>query len=254
MIALILLEQATGRDKAWLLAHGEYHLAGTEQKSLENNLNQLLEGIPLPYVIGTWDFFGRPFKVTRDVLIPRPETETLVELALSHLEKFPHPRILDVGTGSGAIAVSLSAEHPGAAITATDISLAALQVAKENARNLGQTGIEFILADLLAPIQAEFDLICANLPYIPSQTLRSLDVSRWEPSLALDGGSSGLALIQKLLAQSQTRISQDGMILLETEASLSKETLAAARAAFPQADCALLSDLAGKDRIIRISQ
>ena len=211
-----------------------------------------MQGVPLPYILGHWDFFGRTFTITPHVLIPRPETELLVERAIDHARRIPNPLIADVGTGSGAIAVSLSAELPKAKIIAMDISREALAVARQNAQQHQQTRIGFVQSDLMSPFKAKFDLICANLPYIPTKTLKSLPVADWEPHLALDGGESGLGLIQRLLMQAGVLLSSSGVILLETEASLGQATLNAASDAFPTARCQLIKDLAGNDRIVEI--
>lgn len=211
-----------------------------------------MQGVPLPYILGHWDFFGRTFSLTPEVLIPRPETELLVERAIDHARQIPNPLVADVGTGSGAIAVSLAAELPHAKIIAMDISRAAVELARKNAYQHAQTRIDFIQSDLMASFQAKFDLICANLPYIPTQTLQSLPVADWEPQLALDGGESGLDLIQRLLMQAGALLSSSGVILLETEASLGQATLNATSNAFPTDQCQLIKDLAGHDRIVEI--
>ncbi len=212
----------------------------------------MLQGVPLPYILGHWDFFGRSFKVTPDVLIPRPETELLVELAFHSIQDQNQPVIVDVGTGSGAIAVSLAAELPGANIAALDCSLPALKIAQLNARLYAQNQIRFVQSDLLTPFRIRFDLICANLPYIPRERLNGLNVSRWEPRLALDGGESGLDVILKLLHQAQTRLSPGGSVLLEIESSLGENALKAACTVFPDAQTTCHKDLAGHDRIIEI--
>lgn len=237
-----------------MLSHGEYQLTSQEKNALQLSLNKAQQGVPLPYILGYWDFYGRRFSVTPDVLIPRPETELLVEHAIQHARRWEQPRIVDVGTGSGAIAVSLAAELPKAIILGVDLSMAALRVAQANAHHLCTGRVHFLQSDLLAPFSAQFDLICANLPYIPSQTQATLAVSRWEPHLALDGGESGLDAIRSLLEQAQSRLSPAGVILLETESSLGTETLTAAQAAFPGAHHRLIRDLAGHDRIVEIQQ
>ena len=213
-----------------------------------------MQGVPLPYVLGRWDFYGRTFSITPDVLIPRPETELLVEHALQHAGAIRQPLIIDVGTGSGAIAVTLAVECPGATVLGADLSMAALRVAHTNAQRLCPSKVSFFQADLLAPFSTQFDLVCANLPYIPRQELNHLPVSQWEPKLALDGGESGLEVICTFLEQAQTRLSPSGMILLEIHASLGAETLAAAQAAFPSAQHQLIPDLAGLDRMVVIQQ
>jgi len=250
--SLILLEHAIQQSKSWILSHSEYEPSPQETKTLQTNVTRLLEGFPLPYLLGCWDFYGRKFSVTPEVLIPRPETELLIEQALQFGGKMDAPRIIDVGTGSGVIAVTLAAELPAAQVWATDLSGPALRLARHNAHHHGQTGVHFVLSDLLAPLSGPFDLVCANLPYIPRNVLAGLDVSRWEPTLALDGGDSGLDLITRLLKQAQTRLTTQGAILLETDSSLGIETLAAAQAAFPDAQHRLIQDLAGQDRIVVI--
>jgi len=212
----------------------------------------MAEGEPLPYILGQWEFFGRSFKVSPNVLIPRPETESLVDIALGYAGKIQQPKIIDVGTGSGAIALSLAAELDDADIIATEISRAALRIAQENAQRLGQPEIQFLQADLLEPLAGQFDLICANLPYIPSGKLKTLQVSRWEPRQALDGGMSGIDIIYRLLEQARTRIMSQGVILLEIESSLGQASLEAAKSAFPNASIRLVQDLSGRDRIIEI--
>ncbi len=250
--SLILLEDTLNQPKSWILSHGDYQLSQIEWKSLLSKLESLLQGVPLPYVLGHWEFFGRSFIVTPDVLIPRPETELIVETAIQHAQSLPHPRIIDIGTGSGAIAISLAAELPGATVLGVDLSMAALQIAQANTNRLCPSRVTYVQANLLQPFSMEFDVICANLPYIPRHTLAHLPVSRWEPSLALDGGETGLDVIKILLSQARTRLSPTGVVLLETEASLGAETLAAAKVIFPNAGLQLVQDLAGRDRLVEI--
>jgi len=169
------------------------------------------------------------------------------------MQSLAQPCIIDVGTGSGAIAISLASEIPGATVLGVDLSLAALRIAKINAQRLCPSRVTFVQGDLLMPFWRKFDLICANLPYIPRYTLPNLSVSQWEPKLALDGGETGLEVIYALLSQAQSRLSPTGVILLETEASLGVETLAAAQTVFPNAQQQLIQDLAGHDRLVEIS-
>lgn len=252
--SLILLQHALNRPKSWILSHDDYGLNPHENHTLQTGLTQLLQGVPLPYVLGYWDFYGRTFQITPNVLIPRPETELLVDHALQHASLFQQPLVIDVGTGSGAIAISLAADLPGATVFGSDLSLPALQVAQVNAQRICPSKVSFVQADLLTPFSTQFDLICANLPYIPQQELEHLPVSQTEPRLALDGGESGLDVINALLTQAQTRLSPSGVILLEIHASLGAETLAAAQTAFPNALSRLIPDLAGRDRIVLIQQ
>lgn len=252
--SLVLLSHVLDQPKSWILSHGEYELKPEDTHTLQTNLDQSLQGVPLPYILGYWDFYGRTFEVTPDVLIPRPETELLVEKALNHTQKQDQPLIVDVGTGSGIIAISLAADLPSATVLALDLSLAALRVAQRNALKINQTQVHFIQSNLLEPFHVAFDLICANLPYIQTNTLNNLEVARWEPQLALDGGESGLNVIEKLLQQSRSRLASPGVILLEIESSLGEVTLAAAKDVFPKAHIQLIRDLAGHDRIVEIYQ
>lgn len=240
------------KPKTWLLTHPEYDLTKDESHTLQQALNRLLQGVPLPHILGQWEFYGRSFIVSPDVLIPRPETEHLVERALALAGPLPRPLIADVGTGSGAIAVSLAAGLPQAALIATDLSRPALSIARRNAARHAQQAIRFLQADLLRPLAAKFDLVCANLPYIPTATLRDLEVTRWEPRLALDGGSSGLDLIEQLLLQAKSRLAPSGAILLEIESTLGQQSLALAKSRFPTAKVSLHQDWAQKDRLIEI--
>lgn len=237
---------------SWILTHGTYQITPKEQEQLEHALAKLLQGYPLPYLLGEWDFYGRTYCVSPDVLIPRPETELLVERALSFCTGMPHPRLIDVGTGSGVIAISLQLALPNASVFASDLSFGALRIARQNAQRHDCLGIHFFQADLLLPVHQTFNFICANLPYIPIASLDQLPVAKWEPRTALDGGKSGLDLIQRLLAQAQTRLTHPGIILLEIEATLGPETLDLATSMLPLADCQIHPDLAGKDRLLII--
>ncbi|HFC09383.1 MAG TPA: peptide chain release factor N(5)-glutamine methyltransferase [Chloroflexi bacterium] len=252
--AQTLLAAVLHRDRAWLLAHPEARLTPRQHRRLRRACTRLAQGEPLPYVLGYWHFYGRKFALTPAVLIPRPETETLVELALAWLRQHPtRRRAADVGTGSGIIAVTLAAEIAGACITATDISLAALAVAADNARRYQVADrIVWLQTDLLAAAPGPFDLIVANPPYIPTEALNALPVARHEPRGALDGGPDGLALIRRLLAQARSRLAPGGLLLLEIAADQGEAARVAALAAFPKAETRVLPDLAGHDRVVAV--
>lgn len=253
-VALILLAHVLNKPKTWVLAHPEAHLNPDQKARLEHLVSRLQEGEPLPYLTGKQAFYGLEFAVNSDVLIPRPETELLVEEALDWLAAHPTAKtVLDVGTGSGCIAISLAMRNARLAITATDISPAALKLARQNAAaHQVSAQITFIQADLLPNTSDTFDLVCANLPYIPSQKLSSVNTLGFEPSLALDGGADGLRLISRLLDHLPLRLNCPGLVLLEIEASLGAETLELANVAFPNARVSLIQDLAGLDRLVRI--
>ena len=252
--AQTLLAAVIHRDRAWLLAHPEARLTPRQQRRLARECTRLARGVPLPYVLGYRHFYGRKFAVTPSVLIPRPETELLVELALPRLQGCGRCRVADVGTGSGAIAVTLAAEAPEARVTATDISPAALAVARDNARRHRVADrISFVETDVLAALTGPFDVIVANLPYIPAAELETLPVARHEPREALDGGPDGLAFIRRLLTQARARLAPDGLLLLEIAAHQGKVAGALAANAFPHADVQLHRDLAGHDRVVAIT-
>ncbi len=252
--AQTLLAHVTGKPRAWLLAHPELTLTPEQERALEAALARLERGEPLPYVLGHWEFYGLDFLVTPDVLIPRPETELLVEHAIEWLTAHPGRRLAaDVGTGSGCIAVALASHVPDLRVIATDISPAAIEIARRNARRLGVEGrLEFHCCDLLPEPPLPLDVLCANLPYIPSATLRGLDVYRREPSLALDGGPDGLDLIRRLLQIAPRHLSPGGLVLMEIEASQGAAALALAYDAFVDARITLHQDLAGRDRLLSI--
>ena len=253
-IALVLLAHILRRPKPWLLAHPEVHLSKAQADHLEGLLQRLEAGEPLPYLVGKQEFFGLEFEVNPSVLIPRPETEMLVEAALEWLQAHPSARKgIDVGTGSGCIAISLVSKCPDLHMLATDISPAALEVAKRNAQKHNTSDrVSFILCDLLPENPEIIDLVCANLPYIPTNKLIEVNSLPWEPSLALDGGDSGLDLISKLLGKVPAFLSRQALILLETEATLGAQTLQLAKTFFTEADVSLHKDLFDRDRMIRI--
>jgi release factor glutamine methyltransferase len=258
--ASVLLAQVIGKPRTWVLAHPEFTLPSAQQHKLNALIASLESGEPLPYVLGHWEFFGLDLDVTPDVLIPRPETELLVEKAIAWLRESPARRTLaDVGTGSGAIAIAIAANITDARILATDISSIALDVAKRNARKFNvYSRIEFAECDLLPPklelfaTDQHLDLVCANLPYIPTETLYTLPVYRREPTLALDGGADGLAVIRKLLNITPDWLSPRSMILLEIEATTGTQALDLARNLFSEAEIHLHQDLAGNDRLLEI--
>jgi release factor glutamine methyltransferase len=252
--AQVLLAYILGCPRSWVLAHPEIALNAEQSTDLEARLVRLESGEPLPYVLQLWEFFGLVFSVSRQVMIPRPETELLVEQALDWLRAHPERRsALDVGTGSGCIALALAMNLPDLHITGSDISAGALEQAQKNLRRYElQSQVEFILADMIPVDREPVDLICANLPYIPSIELDKLKVGHWEPRLALDGGQDGLSLIRRLLKQAPASLAPGGLLLMEIEAGQGQAVLSLARQAFSEAEMALFQDLAGRDRLVRI--
>ncbi|WKZ49037.1 MAG: peptide chain release factor N(5)-glutamine methyltransferase [Anaerolineales bacterium] len=258
--ASVLIARIVDKPRSWVMAHPELSLSLEQQNQLNDSLARLENGEPLPYVLGRWEFFGLEFEVTPDVLIPRPETELLVEKAIAWLQKNPSKRsVADIGTGSGAIAVSIAVNVQDASILATDISSKAFAVAKRNAvKHNAENRIEYLECDLLpdqskiANRKSSIDLLCANLPYIPTKTLSKLPIFGREPTLALDGGEDGLQLFRKALNEVPSWLAPHALLLLEIEATLGASTMQLARQHFPNATIALHQDLTGRDRLLEI--
>ena len=251
--AQVLLGAVLGVDRAYLLAHPEGELSPEQAARFATFADRAARGEPIAYILGRRAFYDREFYVTPDVLIPRPETELLLEEALAWVKRRPSARAIDVGTGSGALAVTLAVNAPQVEVYAVDVSEAALGVARRNAETHG-VNVRFVHGDLLTPFlggAARFDLVMANLPYIPSGDVPALAVSRYEPLLALDGGADGLALIRRLLDQIPQVCDPGALILLETAADQGAAALTLANSLSPQS-ASVLSDYAGHDRIIRM--
>ncbi len=253
--AQVLLAHGLDKPRAWVIAHPETALSTDQDSFLCRLLDRRLSGEPLPYVLGQWEFFGLSFKVTPQVLIPRPETELLVEKALAWLKEHPSRRVcVDVGTGSGCIAISLADWFNDLHVVAVDISRPALGVAQENITGHHvQARVSLVQTSLLNGLYGEkIDLVCANLPYIPTSTLAGLEVGRHEPQRALDGGPEGTSYINALLADAPRRLASGGLLLLEIEAGQGASVTQSARRCFPDADIQLFHDLSGKPRLVQI--
>ena len=214
-----LLQQATGKNRAWLMAHAKDHFAGCAAIGYATLLNRRAKGEPIQYITGETEFYGLPFRVSREVLIPRPETEHVVERVLELATQFRAPRILDVGTGSGAIAVAVARHLPQTTITATDCSLAALEIARQNAaRNEVAARIRFLHGDLLSPVAEErFDIIVSNPPYVAEADRATLtvEVREFEPAMALFASGDGLAIYRRLIPQGCAALVPGGWMVLE---------------------------------------
>lgn len=248
-----LLAHLLGKPRSWILAHLEQPLTRNRAAALEKLASRMEVGEPLPYVLGHWEFFGLDFEVTPDVLIPRPETELLVETALSWLRQRPECRhAADVGTGSGCIGIALAVNVPDIHVSALDISPAAVEVARRNASKYRVAGrMEFTCGDLLSD-DSTFDLIVSNLPYIPTGRLHELPVYGREPTVALDGGRDGMVMIRRLLMEAPDRLLPGGLLLMEIEASEGLAALSFACDVFTEAQIHLHKDLSGRDRLLEI--
>ena len=212
-----LLQQVLNVQRAYLLAHSEYQLDSLQHSAYSALLDRRLAGEPIAYILGEREFFGMNFKVTPATLIPRPDTELLVELALQRIPQGRGCKILDMGTGSGAIALSIARARPDAEILATDLSEAALQVASQNALRLGVSNVGFIRSDWFSALNARrFHLIVSNPPYVRAHDEHLIrgDV-RFEPVSALVSGDDGLKDIRRIVLQAAMHLEQKGCLLLE---------------------------------------
>lgn len=205
---------------------------------------------PAAYITRSREFFGLSLRVSHDVLIPRPETELLVEAVLAAIPDEPSPSVVDVGTGSGAVAVAVAVHAPGAMVVATDCSLPALRVARKNARAHG-AHISFMRTDLAAAVGVA-DIVVANLPYIPAEDIASLEpeVRDWEPRLALDGGADGLDLVRRLIRDCGGRL-RPRLLALEVGFGQAERVAGLCRLAGAEAD--VRPDLAGIPRAVLAS-
>ncbi len=279
--AELLLVHVLGLSRTDLYAHPERLLLAHQLVAYQSLLDRRAQGEPLPYLTGHIEFYGLDIAVNAHVLIPRPETETLVDLALSKvkglrsilskvegprsiLSKVEGPRsilskvegrasLVDVGTGSGCIAIALAVHAPQARIMALDLSSGALDVARANAGRHGVADrITFFQSDLLAALPKAVDLIVANPPYIAASEWPELpcEVREHEPQLALDGGPDGLDVIGRLLEQASAHLRPGGVLLVESGAGQGAAAAHLARQLYPAADVAIQPDLAGRDRVL----
>lgn len=255
------------KPESWLIAHDNRILTKVQNTTLERLLNRRLKQEPMPYILGTAPFFGREFLVDKRVLIPRPETEDLVEEAL----KIPATHYVDIGTGSGAIGVTLAAESPRSSVFASDANAKTLAVAKKNARKLAPGRIRFFHGPLLPPLlfraitksskasKSSKSSICivANLPYLPpsDKKIMPTSVTKYEPHKALFTDDDGMKLNKRLLVQISRLPTPDSRlsILLEFDPPQSKKLSAFAKSLFPDADISIIRDRCGRERILRIS-
>jgi release factor glutamine methyltransferase len=250
----VLLAHVLGQDRAWLYAHPEHVLSPSQSSAYQSLVSRRARREPVAYLTEHKEFYALDFYVTPDVLIPRPETELLVEHAIQWMKtSCVSGTIADVGTGTGAIAVTLALHLPQAQVIATDISPATLIVTRRNAARHGVANRVFPLqADLLAPLSEPLGLIVANPPYLSHAELStaSPEVVHWEPRAALDGGPDGLAVIRRLLSMTSDRLASGGALLVEIGADQGCGVLDLARCYFPGATVEIAKDYANRDRLL----
>ncbi|MGI9229368.1 MAG: peptide chain release factor N(5)-glutamine methyltransferase [Gammaproteobacteria bacterium] len=246
----VLLADLLRQDRAFIFAHPEYLPDAAVIGDYQRLINARRQGLPLAYLTGTKEFYSIPFSVNEATLIPRPETELLVETALAHIAPDSRDSLLDLGTGSGAIAISIAKNRPQLQITASDICSRALAVAQHNIRALAVSNVTTLQSDWFKRLHGrQFNMVLSNPPYIQStdSCLSDSDI-RHEPRLALDGGKTGLHCIHHILAHAQTCLYDRGMIIIEhgnTQARAVQQSMTE----HGYTDIQTLTDYAGHERI-----
>jgi release factor glutamine methyltransferase len=255
--ASIILEHVTGLDRTSLLRDIRRPVSASELNAAAGLLQRRLEGEPVQYVVGKGWFYGREFYVDSRVLIPRPETELLIGLSLDRglrsLPGSPELKVVDVGTGSGVLAITAALENPGAQVVATDLSLDALRVARCNCVLHGVAGrVELVATDGLTGISDRFNLILANPPYVPTDEIARLqrEVRDFEPRLALDGGDDGLGIVRRLLPQCTDLLVAGGWLLIELACGQALSVSALLTESGTWSEVSVVQDLVGVDRVV----
>jgi len=257
--AELLLGHILGISKTQLYIEPERSLTSVETEHLCHLVRRRLDHEPAAYILGHCEFYGIDFCIDCHTFIPRPETELLVEKAVELASRISHQgkriTIADVGTGCGAIAISLALALPQAKIYATDISASALQVAEMNCRRHAVSSqVELLQGNLLEPLSQPVDMIVANLPYIKSCEFKDLspEVRNFEPTTALAGGEDGLGKIQQILEQMPGKLNYGGCFLLEIGQGQGRMVTSLIKSYFPQASMELISDLGGIERVVKV--
>ena len=255
--AEVLLRHVVGTSRSAFLAQvygADDRLNPSQADRLETLLRRRLSGEPLAYIVGRREFYGLDLEVNKHVLIPRPETELVVDLALEHVgRKRSTPTVVDVGTGSGAVILAIAAHVERADLWATDISSSALDVARGNAERLDlRSRVTFVQGDLLDPISGPVDVILSNPPYIPTRQIGTLQAEvQAEPVAALDGGNDGLVPYRRLLSQARGKLASGGVMIVELMPEQMDEAAGLARRAFPNARSVYVrKDLMGNSRVV----
>jgi release factor glutamine methyltransferase len=257
--ARILLASALCRSDVWVFQNLQTNLSNDDARGFLDLVERRASGEPLAYLVGEREFFGRSFRVDPRVLVPRPETEVLVERAIAlarNGEVGLDAGVVDVGTGSGVIAITVALEVPSARIVAADYSAAALELARLNVARYGLSKrVELVQGDVVGWLGRPAALILANLPYIPSGQLPNLPPAvQREPRLALDGGPDGLDLYRRLFRQAQTCLSPNGALLAEIAWDQGPTARSLAASSFPGRGVTLRPDLEGRDRVLEVGR
>lgn len=247
----LLLRHITGMSRAQLFANVRDDLPQTQWEAFEAAVREHHKGTPVQYIIGSEEFYGREFIVNEEVLIPRPETEELVYETLKRINK-RDLKVVDIGTGSGAIAITLKLEQPSLQVYASDIAQESLKVAEENARQLGAE-IEFVQGDLLQPFRGQkFDVVISNPPYIPVNDIETMSevVTEHEPHRALFAGEDGLDFYRRFMVELPEVIASRALIGFEIGAGQGEAVADLFKKAFVNVKVEVLNDINGKDRMV----
>lgn len=250
----LLLRHTLKISRVQLYLALDYELNSKEEETFWHLIERRLSGEPTAYITGHREFFGFDFYVDPSVLIPRPESELLVEKALKLAQNRTIPTIAEVGTGCGAIAISLALNLPQTKIYATDISASALKVALFNCQKHRVVNrICLLQGDMLNPLPEPVDLIVTNLPYVKESELSPIYSANFEPPLALNGGSDGLQKIRQLCCQASNKLCPDGYLLLEIGQGQRRAVTTFLRSLFPSAKIEVTPDLGGIDRVVSLT-
>jgi release factor glutamine methyltransferase len=252
--AEVLLREVLQKTRVELFLELDSELSPQEYTAFRRSIRRRCMDEPTAYILGRREFYGRDFLVDDRVLVPRPETEILVERAIELARDYDAPLLADVGTGCGAVAITLALELPGSTVYATDISGDALRVARRNCRKHGVSiKVNLLKGNLLAVLPQAVDIIAANLPYVREADLPRTGPVSAEPRLALDGGVNGLERIRQLCRQAGSKLRPSGHMVLEMGEGQSEAVTMLLRGLFPEAKIEVLPDLSGIDRVVCLS-
>ncbi len=241
-------------NRAQLLSEPEVELPKRHEETFKTFIKRRIKGEPHAYITAHREFYGLDFEVDKRVLIPRPETELLVEQAIEKAKNYPNPVIVDIGTGSGVIAVSLAKNLPHAQIYAVDISKAALKVTERNCRkHQVEERVTLVRGDLLESSPEQVDIIVANLPYVLTGEVSKVNTAGFEPDLALDGGADGLDAIRRLCRQAKDILQPGGCLLLEIGQGQDQAVCDLLYTVYPSAQVKCFPDFSGIMRIVSLT-